>query len=190
MKPQGWLRTGRWEPLCSLHCTCGLWNKSQMDKQRGTEPTQLQAFQLCSRCRMPECGILLRNILSSVSAWCAGSPACTQPLTLSGKPSPGSWNPCSASCEAGMLRALPRGGQQDTLPAPGTAPAEWNKSRGNPESAGTGSPAGTQLSAAAVVQPPFWNVPFHPSLWPPLEPSEIPSSREALCSYRHSDGLS
>lgn len=73
--------TRPWEPLCSQHCRCGLFNKSQMGKQRGTEPTQLQAFQLCSRCRVPECGILLRNILSSVCARCVGSPACAQPLT-------------------------------------------------------------------------------------------------------------
>lgn len=119
-----------------------------MDKQHGTEPTQLQAFQLRSRCPVPECGMLLRNILSSVSARCAGSPACAQPLTVSGKPAPASWNPCSTSCPAGMLRALTQGGQQDSLPAPGTDPAEWNKSRGNPEGAGTGGPAGAQLSAA------------------------------------------
>lgn len=69
-------------------------------------------------------------------------------------------------------------GSVDTLPATGMDPAMWYRSREEILSAsGQGALEEAQLSAAAVVQPPFWNVPFHPSLCPPLEPSEIPSSR-------------
>lgn len=40
----------------------------------------------------------------------------------------------------------------------------WYKSREEILSAlGQGALEEAQLSAAAVVQPPFWNVPFHPS---------------------------
>lgn len=139
-----------------------------MDKQRGTEPTLLQAFQLCSRCRVPECGILLRNILSSVSARCAGSPACAQSLTVLGKPAPASWNSrssswnsCSASCSSGMLRVLASGRAPCVGRGPSGVEQEQRKSRErrHREPCG-GSAVGGCCCAASLLECPLSSQPL------------------------------